>query len=339
MVRKNSHLMNAKARTVQFVKAGTSDRPPVHPLLMRSAARYAGILYRDFCLNPEAKVEAMSRCTDDFGLDWITVLSDPFSEAEAYGLQIDYPEDNLPQDRNKVLNENSQPEDIPVLDINAHRRLRNRVREIELFRKRYGQEMFIVGWVEGPFAEYADLRGLSDACIDLYDDSDKVCAFAERLTDNAIRFAEAQIKAGADCVGIGDAACSQINTEMYRELFQPLEKRMVERIQNPGALAKLHICGNTSHILPDMIRTGADIIDVDHLAGSMRPFASLLQRGQVFSGNIDPVRVVQEMTPAQIRQKIFQCMEDTGGRCIVSAGCEITPDTSPENLRALRGEE
>jgi len=318
-----------------FIRGEPVGRPPRHPILMRFAAQYAGVSYGDFCLNPECKADAMSRCADDFELDWVTVMSDPFAEAEAYGLHVEYPENDLPKDNGHVLTEDSDPDLLPVLQVEEHRRLRNLVRTVELLQERYGDGMFKVGWVEGPFAEYADLRGLTGACMDLYDDAEKVRAFAERITENALRIAEAQVKAGADCIGIGDAVCSQIGAEMYRDLFQPLEKRMVDRIHQLGAMVKLHICGNTSHILPDMIVTGSDIVDVDHLVGSMRPFAPLLSRQQVFSGNVDPVSVVQDGSPDEIRAAVFQCLEETDGRCILSAGCEITPGTPIENMKAL----
>ncbi len=62
----------------------------------------------------------------------------------------------------------------------------------------------------------------------------------------------------------------------YNEFALEERKILVDHIHSKGALAKLHICGDTSSILPGMISTGADIIDVDHLVPSMSDFASLL---------------------------------------------------------------
>lgn len=111
---------------------------------------------------------------------------------------------------------------------------------------------------------------------------------------------------------------------------------MVEHIHSLGALAKLHICGNTSFILPEMIQTGSDIIDVDHLVPSMAEFAPLLATRQVFSGKTDPVSIIQDGTAAQIETGVKSCKEQAKGRCIVSAGCEVTPGTSLEKMRAFR---
>ena len=90
--------MTGVERTLSFIKGETVDHPPFHPIIMRWAAKYAGIKYRDFCLDPLSKCKAMILCAKDFDIDWVTVMSDPWAEASAFGIQIEYPEDNLPVD-------------------------------------------------------------------------------------------------------------------------------------------------------------------------------------------------------------------------------------------------
>ena len=111
---------------------------------------------------------------------------------------------------------------------------------------------------------------------------------------------------------------------------------MVDHIHSLGAIAKLHICGNTAAILTGMIETGADIIDVDHLVPTMANVAGLLAPHQVFSGKTDPDRVIQNGTAAQIAQSVRETHAQARGRCIVSAGCEVPPGTSLENMRAFQ---
>lgn len=68
----------------------------------------------------------------------------------------------------------------------------------------------------------------------------------------------------------------------------------------------------------------------------MKEFAPLLGPRQVFSGKCDPVTVVQDGGTSDISESVRNSQEQAGGRCIVSAGCEITPGTTCENFRALR---
>jgi uroporphyrinogen-III decarboxylase len=85
-----------------------------------------------------------------------------------------------------------------------------------------------------------------------------------------------------------------------------------------------------------MIKTGVDIVDVDHLVPSMEPFTSLLSDNQVLSGNSDPVSVIQDGDKQRIFNSVQECFRQTKGRGIVSAGCEITPETSIENFSFYR---
>jgi MtaA/CmuA family methyltransferase len=327
--------MTGLERTLAFIKGDNSDHPPFHPIIMRWAAKYAGVKYRDFCLDPLAKCKALLKCSKDFDIDWVTVMSDPWAEASAFGVQIDYPEDNLPVDTGghlpDALSGNSLKKFNPVENF----RCRNRLEEIRVFRKQSSDKLFVVGWVEGPVAEYVDLRGASNASVDFLMEPEAVEYTMDIIIESALEFISHQIKAGAHCVGVGDAFCSQIGPDLYEQFAFKRQKRLVEHIQNEGALAKLHICGNTESILPLMIATGANIIDVDHLVPSMSGFSALLAPGQVFSGKADPVTIIQDGNPELIKETVLEDFRKASGHCIVSAGCEITPGTSINNMKAF----
>ena len=329
--------MTGRDRTLAFLRGDAVDRPPFHPIVMRWAAAQAGVSYRRFCLEPAAKCDAMIRCADDFGFDWVTVLSDPFCEAEAFGLKVDYPENGLPVDVGGHL---PDPEAVAALhpyEPMEHRRTRNRIEEIREFKRRCGERHFIVGWVEGPMAEYADLRGVTEAAMDLLDEPDTVARAMDVIVESALRFITLQVGAGADCIGIGDAFCSQIGPALYREFAWEREKRMVEHIRRLGAVAKLHICGNTTMIQADMMRTGVDIIDVDHLVADVASNLPLLEPHQVFCGKADPVAAVERGIIGALESETRGMHRQAGGRCIVSAGCEITPGTSARRMCEYRG--
>ncbi len=319
---------------MDFLDGRAVDRPPFHPILMRFAAKYSGVNYRDFCLNYRDKCSTNLRCTTDFSYDWVNVMSDAYAEAASFGTKISYPLNSLPVVDSLLINDIQDIDKLMPLKVNEHPRLVSRIDEIGYFKKLVGDSQFICGWVEGPLAEYCDVRDLSAACLDFYEHPKALTKALEIITESALTFLEAQIKAGAHCIGIGDAVCSLISPDLYNEYVLPLEKALVDHAHALGAKVKLHICGNTTAILPDMIRTGADIIDVDHLVGSMEKFLPLLSANQVFSGNTDPVSVIQNGTLAEVEASVQSCFTSTKGRGIVSAGCEITPDTTVERLLA-----
>jgi uroporphyrinogen-III decarboxylase len=83
-----------------------------------------------------------------------------------------------------------------------------------------------------------------------------------------------------------------------------------------------------------MGRLGCAIVDLD----SMVPIAEArAQMGpeQILLGNMNPVAVLRNSTPAAVTAAIADCHRDAGPRFIVGAGCEVPRDTPAENLHAL----
>ena len=328
--------MTGLERTLRFLQGERVDFPPFHPIIMRWAAKYAGVKYSKFCTDPSAKCNAMILCADDFGIDWVTVMSDPWAEASAFGIQVEYPEDNLPLDTGGHYPDAISASVVKHYNPLENSRCLNRLTEIREFRKQVGDKLFIVGWVEGPIAEYVDLRQASNAAVDLLLEPEAVEKSLDIIIECAMEFIHLQVKAGAHCIGIGDAFCSQIGPELYQHFAFTRQRKLVEHIHSEGAIAKLHICGNTESILDRMILTGADIIDIDHMVPSLGNFVSLLEQNQVFSGKSDPVSIIQDGTLETIIQSARSHFKQANGRCITSAGCEITPGTSNDNMRTFK---
>jgi uroporphyrinogen decarboxylase len=272
------------------------------------------------------------RCAADFGSDWVNTMSDPWAEAEAFGTVLHYPEDDLPKVLRHAIEDIAEVEKMKVLRPEDHKRMRQRSEEISIYRRETAGSLFICGWVEGPLAAWCDIRDINLAMTDLYEFPDKVHRALDIITESAIAFITPQVRAGAHCIGIGDSVCSLISPELYTEFCFEREKNLVDHIHSLGALAKIHICGNISAILPEVIRTGADIVDIDHRTGPVTDVLRLLRPDQVFSGKSDPVSVVQDGDREIIRNSSKAFFREAGGRAILSAGCEVTPGTPASNL-------
>ncbi len=302
---------------------------------MRFAALHAGVRYRDFCINPAKKCMANIRCAADFGSDWVNTMSDPWAEAEAFGTVLFYPEDDLPKVEQYAIKDIADIDRLEVLRPGDHKRMRARVEETDIYRRETAGNLLICGWVEGPLAAYCDIRDINMAMTDLYEYPEKVHKALDIITESALTFITPQIMAGAHCIGIGDSVCSLISPELYHEFCFNREKQIVDHIHSLGAYAKIHICGNISAILHEVIMTGADIIDIDHRTGPVTDVLKLLGPKQVFSGKSDPVSVVQDGNREMIRNSCREFFGEAGGRAIISAGCEVPPGTPAENLRFL----
>jgi len=326
--------MTPKGRIYATINGLSYDRPAVTPIFMAWAARYVGHSYRDYYMDGEVLVKAQLAVTRAFHLDQISAISDPWREASAYGVEFDYPEEGVGRPRDVLLKTPLDASRISRLDIARSPRMQQRVDSIQRMAAELGQTHSVLGWVEGPLAEYADLRGVENAMMDLMDAPEMFLHAAQTIVDNAIAFARAQVRAGADMIGIGDAAASLIGPQLYRDRVLSLEKRLVDGIHDAGASVKLHICGNTSSIIEFMPQTGADVIDVDWMV----PLSTSRQRvgpKVTLCGNFDPCGVLLQSSPDQVSRAAADCLAAAGDRFILMPGCEVPPGTPEQNIRAF----
>jgi MtaA/CmuA family methyltransferase len=325
--------MNGYQRYQAVLDGGTPDFLPRTPILMQFAAEYIGSDYAAFASDFRVLVEANVASAREFGIDQLSCISDPYRETQGFGAEITYVTNGPPHSTHPL----QDSRDLSLLekpDPQRSERMRDRLQAAELYRERFQGEYSILGWVEGPAAEAADLRDLTPFLMDLLDDEAFACELMDLCVEVAIDFARAQIKAGVDTVGIGDAIASQVGPDVYEELIQPREKRLVKAIQEAGGRAKLHICGNITHLLPGIADLGLDILDVDHLV-DLATVRETVGGKVAIAGNMDPVALIRNGSPETIREAVRQAYESVGMPYLVNAGCEIPSGTPLENFKAL----
>lgn len=328
--------MNSRERFLAMLAGEPADCLPALPITMMFAAGQIGAKYRDYATNFRLQSEGQIRVAEKFGADQVSAISDPCCEAADVGAAIKWFSDQPPavDEENALVKEKSALARLKVPDPSGGGRMTNRLEALQLLKKHIGKEKIVEGWVEGPCAESADLRGINHLMTDFYDDANFVRDLMDFVTELEIRFAKAQVHAGADMIGIGDAAASLLSRRFYDEFVFPRQKKITDEIHSLRASVRLHICGDTRHLLEGMGRVGADIVDLD----SLSPLAEArrrMGRRQVLLGNIDPVRTLRNGTPASVYEALGECHRQAGERFIVGAGCEVVRDTPEENLHAL----
>lgn len=325
--------MNGWERYEAVLAGRKPDSLPRIPILMQFAAEWIGSNYGAFASDHRVLVEANARCAAEFGMDQVSCISDPYRETQGFGGQVEYLRDAVPRCTHPLADDPSL-ERLPRPDPLKAGRMLDRVQAARAYHECFAGALSVLGWIEGPAAEAADLRDTVNFLVDLMDDEDYAAALMDRCIETGVAFAKAQVEAGADTIGIGDAIASQIQPDLYERLILPRERTLVAAVHAAGARVRLHICGDITHLLPGIATLGVDILDVDHmvdLAGARKAVGGRT----VLSGNINPVADVKGGTPDSIRAFVRRCWEQAGPPYMVNAGCEIPPGTPPENLRAL----
>lgn len=329
--------MTSKERIMAVISGRESDRVPVFPLLMSFAAKRYGVNYRQFASNGHVLAESQLKVWEIFGFDAITACSDAFRVSADLGGEIVFPEDTPPHLIKPLVKNEADFKQLKKPDVSDPKgRMADRIMSTRELVSAAGEHCLVLGWVDMPFAEACSLCGVSEFMLMLYDEPDFVHLLLEFLTEIVIEFALAQIETGAPMVGAGDAAASLISPEFFRRFALPYEQKVCEAVHKAGGLVKLHICGNTTKLLPDMVLSGADLFNVDHMVDLSLAIKTYDKSQKAFKGNINPVADMLGVPPEECQRKAEDCIKMAqGSRFILSPGCEVPANVSDEVFTAF----
>jgi MtaA/CmuA family methyltransferase len=272
---------------------------------------------------------------DHFDLDMTGLISDPYRETAAFGAKVTFPDEAVPMCKEIIINSIDDVKSLKNPDVYKSERTLDRIKGTELFNKELKGEVPVIGWIEGPLAEACDLAGISNMLVYLMADPDFCNLLMDKCVITAKDFAKAQIEAGCQIIGIGDAICSQIDAFTYDTFVKERHREIINYVHECGGKVKLHICGNITHLLPSISQLGVDILDVDYQVDLDEAF-NIMGPDVIRCGNINPV-LVEERNAEEIYEATkLLTQKEKGRKFILSAGCEITVNTKPENLMAMR---
>jgi len=325
--------MTSKERLLAAMRGRPIDRVANMPLIKQFCARQVGISFRDYNRDHRVLVECQLRMRERWDIDCFNVTGFAYREAGDCGLPLTWLADAPPHPDGVLVTERRDiaalrwpaPWDGPLMS--------DRLAAIRLFKERR-PDIAVHGWVEGPFAQAATFHGLEQTMADLVLEPDLLRALMDYIVPHEAAFARAQLDAGAEIIGIGDAAASVIGPASYREVVLPYERELIRAIHAHGGLVKLHICGDITHLLPDIARTGADMVDIDWMV-DLRRARAVLGTEVCLCGNFDPVAVLLQAGPDDVRDACRRCIVEAGTPFVLSAGCEVPPDTPADNFGAM----
>jgi MtaA/CmuA family methyltransferase len=328
--------MNKKQLFTDLLKGKLSkERVFFRPILMHFAARFNNTTYGKFASDYKVLVESNIRAMEYFDTDMVSLISDPYRETSAFGARVEYIDEGVPRCLEKIVKTMDDVKILPSPDVYKCERTLDRIKGAEYFQKLIKGTVPVSGWIEGPLAEACDLTGVSEMLLNLMIDPDFSNFLMDKCMVTARDFAKAQIEAGCDIMGIGDAICSQIDKESYDLYVKDRHRELIAFVHECGASVKLHICGNVTHLLESLKELNADIVDLDWQVdiGHAR---EILGNEVVLGGNINPV-LVQDRSEEEVyalSRRLVDNFKDQ--KYLLAAGCEITVLTPHQNLMAMR---
>ncbi len=312
------------------------------PLAVHYCAHVAGVSLRDYTLSPRTLADCVLRYYETFHPDAVWISADTWVNAQAMGAAVAFPAPDQP------LAGTGQPcvrtaadiNRIPPPDPASQGRWPLILEALRVVRRALGDDVFIAGCFDQyPFSLACALMGIEPVMTRLLDQPTMIEDLMARCADYAIAYGAALAQAGADMLSGGDSPAGLINPRLYHDVVQPFEQRVIRGLKlHTTVPISLHICGNATPILADMAASGADVLELDHQV-DLSNACRLLPPEIAIWGNLDPVGLLAQSTPQQVRAATLRLLQTAAHhqrrRFVVSSGCTLAPDTPAANLHAM----
>lgn len=326
---------------LELIKAAVQlqehDRVPVVAQVFGHAATLAGVDLRDYVRDGETLARCQLNALKRYGYDAVFSVMDAGVEAEAAGSVLDYRPNRYPVVVEHVLSRACDPASLAVPDPELAGRMPQLLKALGILRAELEDETLVVGCVVGPFTLTTQLLGLETALFMAVDDLPRLERVLDYATEVVIRFGEAQVRSGAHLPIVFDPSASPavIPPRFFRGLELPRLKRMFHAFKTAGAVANwLHIAGPTRPILSLYPQAGVEIANFDYCVSASEAQAELPET--CLDGNIKSLDFIGPAS-AEVEAEaahLIGAFRDRPG-FILSSGCEIPPESRPENVDAL----
>jgi [methyl-Co(III) methanol-specific corrinoid protein]:coenzyme M methyltransferase len=204
------------------------------------------------------------------------------------------------------------------------------VAAIALLKKRLGDDAAVCGKVMGSWTQAYHYFGVENFLIGTLDDPPRTRRILDRLLPVTLRFARAQIDAGADCILLADHATRDLcSPAAYRDFLLPLHQRLATEIEAPVIL---HICGNTADRIGMVAQTGLSCFHWDTKTGKPDEVRALAGPRLALMGGVSNFTLLRGTTE-EVATQVHAAV--TGDIDVVGPECAIPLTTPLVNLKAI----
>jgi len=294
--------------------------------------RKVGHFFPEAHLNPKEMAALAAAGYTELGLDNVNPLFGVWHESAALGCPMDWGKIDRMPDGHAILADVAETPVIPK-DFLAHPACRVPLEAIARLKKELGDEVAVVGKVFGPWTLGYHLYGVSQFLLGTLMNPDGVRRAMDVLKQVTIRFAKAQIDAGADALTFADHATRDLcSPETYRDFLIEAHQELHETIPCPLIL---HICGDTADRIPYIRETGIECFHFDSKVPA-RLARELAGETLALHGGTSNIRVIRNGTVEDARRDAREKVE--AGIDIIGPECAVPLDAPYENIKVLAEE-
>jgi uroporphyrinogen decarboxylase len=312
----------------------TTDSIPVMPIMTHPGIELIGKKVIDAVKDGQTHYEAVMALRKRFPQSVAsTTIMDLSMEAEAFGANIVFDDNEVPTVSGRMLESAADVEALQIPSLDTKRvpeyLKANRLAAAEL-------DVPLFGGCIGPFSLAGRLYDMTELMMAMYIEPDTANLLLDKCTQFILEYCK-QIKAsGSAGVVMAEPAAGLLSNDDCQAYSSRFVKTIVDAVQDDNFVVMLHNCGNTGQCTKAMIETGAAALHFGN-AIDMAQVLNEVPADIAVSGNINPVEIMKFGTPQQVEDVAKQLIKlaDKHNNFILSTGCDVPPETPFENIESL----
>lgn len=301
------------------------------PVMTHPGIELTGNTVLEACCNGDAHFKAIKALADKYPSAAASVIMDLTVEAEAFGSEISFTDNEVPAVIGHLLD---SPEDIRNLKVPSLKAGRvPQYLKANLLAARYITDRPVIGGCIGPFSLAGRLYDMSEIMILIYQDPEAAHLLLAKCTEFILKYCKALKECGVNAVMMAEPAAGLMSDEDCRRFSSDYVKKIVDAVQDDFFSVILHNCGNTGHCTGAMVATGSAAYHFGNKC-DMAEVSRDVPASALTMGNLDPVSVFKDSTPEQIYHDTTMLLEKMKEfpNFVLSSGCDTPPHTPMVNI-------
>ena len=304
------------------------------PVMTHPGIEQNGNTVREAVSNGRVHYEAVMTLTKRFPSVAAATIMDLTTEAEAFGAEIAFSDNAVPAVSSRLLPDVESISRLQVPSLRAGR-IPQYLKANLLAARAINDRPLLAGCI-GPFSLAGRLYDMSEIMVLIYEHPDAAHTLLTKCTDFIVKYCQALKLTGANGVMMAEPAAGLMSNDDCKTFSSQYVKRIVDSVQDDNFIVVLHNCGNTGHCTEAMVATGAAAYHFGNKC-RMEEVIREVPPTALAMGNIDPVSVFKDGTPAEMRKSVADLLDKMSSypNFVLSSGCDTPPHTPLSNVEAF----
>jgi len=334
--------MTPRERVLAALRKEKLDRPPV-AVFTQSATigqmEALGVFWPEAHSNPKAMAKLGAGQADILGFEAVRAPFCLTAEAERLNCTVDPGK----QDRTPMLKKHpyhfdpmegayDEPDLMSIEEFLGSGRPAAVLEGIKLLKEQKGKEYAVIAGNTGPFTLAGHLVSTENLVFGIMMAPEEVTKWIKAVNPICKGYTQALADAGADIIQMSEPSASTdlLSPDMFDEYAGVWLKESLASVKNASSI--LHICGNTTQILDNMIATKVTGLSIEEKVDP-KEAVKIVKKRAALIGNVGVVNPLLQGTPEDCFKHGVAVRE--AGFDVVAPGCGLSALIKNENLLAL----